>query len=187
MLPAQRPPWLHTLPRPAAPRAPTPRTQQHLYLLNVEEEQQFNDLHGGQERGKEDPQPEEGVEKRGLQSRVWGPDPRAAPQAQNCPPGLAQDQTSRKAQQGDWSLGPLGAEGSGHSRIPGLDLAGALRGKGSASPGAGQWDTQGRCSPSQGLPVNQLQNISCNVELRLPLPLKLLLREKPGAEEPRGH
>lgn len=113
--------------------------------------------------------------------------PGLLPRPRTVPPGLAQDQTSRKAQQGDWSLGPLEAEGSGHSRIPGLDLAGALRGKGSASPGAGQWDTQGRCSPSQGLPVNQLQNISCNVELRLPLPLKLLLREKPGAEEPRGH
>ena len=111
-------------------------------------------------------------------------DPELLPRPRTALPGLAQGQTSRTAQQGGRSLGPLGAEGSGHSRIPGLGLAGALSGKGSASPGTGQWDTQGRRSPSQGLPVNQLQNISCNVELRLPLPLKLLLREKPGAEEP---
>ena len=45
------------------PRAPTPGTQRYLYLLDVEEEQQFDDLHGGQERGEEDPQPEEGVER----------------------------------------------------------------------------------------------------------------------------
>ena len=61
-------------PRPPPPPGP-PR---HLHLLDVEKEQQFGDLHGGQEWGEEDPQPEEGMERRGLQSRGWGPDPHAA-------------------------------------------------------------------------------------------------------------
>lgn len=69
--------------------------------------------------------------------------PMLRPRPRTTPPGLARGQTSRKAQQVEQSLGPLGDKGSGHSRIPGLGLAGPRGGRGQPPWGLGSGIQEG--------------------------------------------
>lgn len=110
----------------------------------------------GQGRGR-DPAPEQPP---GL---AWGPNKLSAlrPRARKDSAGWPQTRCPGRA----------GVRGQGprHPRVPGL----------------GQWEATGGCSPGQGLPVNQLQDVPGNVKLGL-APLQLLLRDEPG-QRTRGH